>query len=310
VISPPEHLSDTSRDVSNELNAWLAALPNDTHVELGTHRVERGVKLTDKNVVLTGGKLFNTSTEPVRYGVQLLKVQGGNVTLDGVDLTGSYPGRDPDNPLKYFEWTGVRLHGVESFTMVGCSVEKVGGDFMYVSKRGSTNVPSRGVQIFNNSFQTAGRHGFVVNGAVGCVVDENTIKNVARWVVDIEPDPPTMIEGLSFTGNVTGGGQHGFLHLSAGLRSQVANLDFSFNTIVHRQMVVWLERNLFVRRSGFTLRHNVCTDAEHPYRGTHAMIRVGNWSDVHVDYNRAYVAPEKATALPWGAEANLNQWLT
>jgi hypothetical protein len=314
MIRPPDALSDTSRDVSADLNCWLAEVPDGEIVDLGTHRVERGVKLTDRQLTLRGGKLFNTLTDPVQYGVQLLKVRRGAVELHEVEIAGSWPGRDADGdgdaePLQFFEWTGVRVNGVRSFGMYECNVHDVGGDFVYIG-HGPDGEPSTNVDIMFNDFTRCGRHGFVPNSVVDCRIAENNIRNVARWIIDVEPFGPDVVDGFLFEDNTTGGGQHGFFHLSAGWRTPIGNIELSGNTITHRQMVVWVERNLLAHRRGLTISDNVCLDSTRPYRGTHAMVRVGNWwSDVDVSRNTAFVKPEKATSLPFGAQSIDNNWI-
>jgi hypothetical protein len=315
MIRPPDALSDTSRDVSADLNYWLNnRVPDGEIVELGVHRVERGVKLTDRRLTLVGGKLFHVDTDPVQYGVQLLKVRRGAVELHSVEIAGSWPGRDADGdgdnePLQFFEWTGVRVNGALSFGMYDCDVHDVGGDFVYIG-HGPDGEPSTNVDIIANNFTRCGRHGFVVNSAIDCDIANNIIRNVARWIVDIEPFSKDVVENFEFSDNLTGGGQHGFFHLSAGWRTPISNLRFERNTIDHRQMVVWVERNLLARRSGLSIADNTCIDVTRPYRGTHAMVRVGNWwSDVCVDRNSAYVKPEKALSLPSSAQAVDNTWI-
>ena len=220
VYTPPSRIDNTGRtDVSEPLNSWIATETADGTAEDpavidldGTFRVEYGLTIGNfahdvahpglpgysrNHIVLdlTHATLLQTDPTPYRYGtgkvldprkrwgVPLLElVKSTGVEILGGHLTstnefGKYAAyREP--------WAGVTIaSGVRDVTMLGMNIDRVWGDFVYIS---GSPWPTN-ILIDGGHFERNGRQGVTFNAVDNLEIRNVNFYNVQRMLFDHEP---------------------------------------------------------------------------------------------------------------------------
>lgn len=268
------------RDVTEELNAYLASVPNGSvvHFPAGArYRVEGVVRLIDReNITIegNGALLFATTTgghlaAPVgirsnewpRTRAHLRIDRGRNIVIRDLTIRGVNPNAGSDEGA-YNEALegqhGVAVRGVAGLTLENVTITDTYGDFLYLGNGSdddrfwSTDIVVRG-----SHFERSGRQGIAITAAQRVLIEDSYIGEVGRSILDIEPNSAAGgAVGVTFTRVVFGPCRH--LLLSAGGKGpNVRDIKLIGNTLRGMELKV-LARSLpgEPHRAGFEISGN------------------------------------------------------
>ncbi len=244
--APISIASDGSRDVTTELENFIASVPNGGCVQLrpgGRYRVDETVDVVSRHDLLIdgmGATLFTDALGPVPTSGKgagassrshLAFLGGSNITvqnlvIDGPKTTAGY------NSTYEFEH-GVKINGVDGIVVRQLTITQVCGDLVFISDNGAT--PSRNVTISDNDLSFSGRQGVTISGsATGVVIDGNRIESPARSGIDMEPIPGRFVSDVRITNNSLSG--FGLNWLAGGGQSPITDVYVGFNTVTGRTL--------------------------------------------------------------------------
>jgi hypothetical protein len=211
VVVPPEIAADCSVDVTSELAAWIASVPDGSTLELaagGCYRIDGTVTVAERsNLVLDGkGATLRAGSEGDQERRHLRFVGGSNVEVRDLVVRGAQPntrvGPEDYREDRAFQH-GFALQGVDGFTIDRVRVYDVFGDFVYVGPGGGR--PSRDVTVRDSTFSGSGRQGIAVTSGERLTFRGNELRGVAMSFFDLEPNRSgDAARQIEITENVTG----------------------------------------------------------------------------------------------------------
>ena len=208
VVSPPSSIAtDCSRDVSAQLNAFFAAVPDHTLVRLpasACYRTETEVAVRDKTGLVLDGNgavLRRTALSPreLRYpqaNAHLRFVRLTESVITGLHVQGTNTVSDlPSKAVGYgaydvqFEFEhGYSFHGARNVVLRESTADAVWGDGVNVTGIDQySKTTSDGVRIERVTIDRNGRQGITVI-ARNTVIDGAVIKHSRRAGIDLEPN--------------------------------------------------------------------------------------------------------------------------
>lgn len=203
----PPFAHDCSRDVTAEMNAWLASIPDGATADLagGCYRSNGTVDLVRRHGVTIegGGATIKASRDAREYAnrAQLGLNLGSDITIRILTLQGTHTVAGYDST---HEWDhNLRIFGTDGVLVDNVRFRNAWGDAVTVSPggrwdaTGATAVMARDVTVQNSSVDTTGRMGFACTGCKNLLIRDNTITNIGYHVVDVE------VEGAPWSGDVT-----------------------------------------------------------------------------------------------------------
>lgn len=281
--SPPAAIpADCSRNVSSDLNSWLASVPDGSTVQFngGCYRIDQDLRLTNRSSLTIdgGGATFKTddptgdsssfdaagycatgssATTPskvARTRSQWDITGSSNITIRNMIIHGANPcGGTGSNayvaPLEAQHAFNVDRNNT-NITIEDVQAYDIYGDFIYF--RGTTNGVAR-----NNHFERNGRQGISVTGGGPTLIEGNTIANTRRATFDLEPNAASdLVDGVTIRGNTIGTGRLLFVASHGGGR--VNNVLIERNTL-SRCISVDVLGSVSLRRSNWTVQNNTTT---------------------------------------------------
>lgn len=184
----PPFAPTTSKDLTAEMNAWLAGLPDGATAELaGEYRVD-GVVTVAHPITLVGGTLRADTlgaVDPPRYPKNRchLLVSGDDVKVQGTKINGPN-GAGVYDPAVEFQH-GIKVTGHRAL-IDGVDVREVHGDGVKIAAD-PQDPPVVGTVVRASSFSVIGRQGISVGDSTDTLLKGNRLTRVARSGIDVEP---------------------------------------------------------------------------------------------------------------------------
>jgi Right handed beta helix region len=262
---------DCSRDVSRELNAWIASVSDGSTLRFGPsacYRVDRTLRIKDRiGLTIDGnGATFRAMTSgrelppsQARTRSMFSFMQGRDLTVRDVIVRGANPNAGTGD-LAYVAaleaQTAYVVGGVQNMVMDHVEAYDVYGDFVFVGPA------TKGLVVRNSNFARNGRQGWTINGE-DITFEHNSIRATRRATIDLEPAKRTSIaRRVTIRDNTIGPGRLYFL-ANEGQAAPTEDISVIGNTFVRKAMTIRVD----------------------PPRGTRARYRIiGNVSDTPVGF--------------------------
>jgi hypothetical protein len=200
VVEVPASIDPTGgRDVTADLNAFFAGLPDATTVEFptdGRYRIEGTVRIEDKEQLTVEGNeamLFATSQGSLRR-IHVEVIGGAAVRFRRLVVKGAHPAGGLGDDAYQAELEGQHgfaFRGTNGVELDGVAVTDVYGDFVYLGRTDDGGPWTRRVWIHDSVFARNGRQGIAIVAAQDVVIERNALGDVARSTIDLEPNGPS-----------------------------------------------------------------------------------------------------------------------
>lgn len=251
------------RDVTAELDAFFAEVPNGTIVDFprgGRFRAEGTVDIVDKVGITVRGNastIFAKSQGDLKR-IHVQVIRGGNIRIERLYVEGAHPsgGIGDDGYQAEFEGQhGFAIKGTDGIELDSVAVSDVYGDFVYLGKPDDSGQWARRVWIHDSLFVRNGRQGLAVVAAEGVVFERNGIAQVARSTIDLEPNTESggAID-IQILNNQVGPGR--LLFLAAAGNGPVASVVVSGNQLTGRALTATILPPEGTRRDRFWIVGN------------------------------------------------------
>ncbi len=268
---PASIAADCSRDVSAQLGAWIASVPDGSTLEFtpqGCYRVDRTLAIQHRNGLTFEGngatfRAFTSGRElpptQARSRSMFNFWRGSNLTVRNVIVRGANPNAGIGD-LAYVPalegQSAYVIGGVQHMVLDHVQAYDVYGDFVFVG------AATRDLLVENSTFARNGRQGWTINGQ-DIVFQNNSIRQTRRATVDLEPSAVTDVtRRVTIRNNTIGVGRLYFL-ANEGRAAPTEDISILNNTFVNKAI---------------TIKVN-------PPSGTRARYRViGNTSDTAVGF--------------------------
>ena len=201
----PSTIDATGRlDVTVPLVAFIRSVPDGSTVTFphgARYRIESTVAIESrKNLVIDGaGAEFFATTDgstatPIgppgvtnkwpRHRDQFVVVNSDHVTLRNLTVRGANKGAgmgDAAFVLAFEAQAGVEFYRSTNSLLENCSISYTYGDFVYIGMGSSGSV------VQGCTMAHTGRQGITVSDAQNVIIDRNSITDVRRTAIDLEP---------------------------------------------------------------------------------------------------------------------------
>ncbi len=200
-VSIPSSIDPTgTKNITAELNRFFYRVPDNTTVIFPAHAIYRseGTIVLGRKVglILDGnGAVLKATTDGFhatptpgytflwpRNRASILVRSSSNIRIENLTIIG------PNNPGGYGSYHpaleaqhGVDIEASTSVAVADCIIRHVYGDFVYISG-GSSNV-----QVLDNTLSQNGRQGVSVTNARYVLIEGNSMYDVSRSAIDLEP---------------------------------------------------------------------------------------------------------------------------
>jgi hypothetical protein len=264
--------TDCSRDVSAQLNAWIASVPDNSTLRFAPaacYRVDRKLVFRNRHGLTVEGnratfRAFTSGRElppgEARTRSMFTFTKGSNLTVRDTIVIGANPhaGMDDRAYVKALEaQTAYVVGGVQQMLLERVEAYDVYGDFVFVGA--ATN----NLIVRDSKFSRNGRQGWTINGQ-DIVFERNLIRGTRRATVDIEPSSTSShARRVTIRNNTIGQGRLFFL-ANEGVAAPNEDIAILGNRFVGKAMTIRVNPP-----SGIRSRYRV----------------VGNVSDTPVGFN-------------------------
>jgi len=297
-----------SIDVTSELQSWLDSTPDDARLEFrrgACFRIEGTLVLKARHdLVIDGlGATLKATTRgsggrlQVRARSQVSVVNSSAVTIRDLDVHGANPhaGTSVNAYQPALEAQhAFNLLGDDRVTLEHVEASDVYGDFVYIG--GSATGPSEHITVSESRFERSGRQGISVTNADDVQIVRNTIGEVARSLIDLEPNLPSQeARDIRIVGNTTGAARNFWL-ADKGSGFNVGNVTVTDNVMqAATGGLVFVYGPKRAKRGPFVFTGNVfqVTGAVTDEQATGAFF-FANAADVSITDNQLTVPPERA----------------
>ncbi len=245
--APSSIVADCSRDVTAELVAWIASVPDNSilyFVRDGCYRVDGTIQLKYRNgLTLEGqGATFREFTNGMELPPQDARTRGifkfwkgSNLTVRNTIAIGANP-QAGTRPEAYFApleaQTAYTIGGVDGMLLDGVQAYDVYGDFVYVGPA------TRNLTVQNSHFERNGRQGWTVNGGQNITFDHNFISKTRRATIDMEPSNQSDVaRNITFSNNQIGPGRLYFF-ASEGVAATIDGVNIIGNRLTGKSMTI------------------------------------------------------------------------
>ena len=229
------------RDVTDELNAWLAAVPDGGVAALlphGRYRVEGTLQLVGRSgvTILGNGATIFATTPGDRKRGQIRLIGGSSLRITDLVITGAHPAGGTQESA--YVASKEAQHGIEALAVRGLTVDHVTisdvyGDFVYLGPR--QGVPTSDVRVTDNEFRRNGRQGVSLTGATRVLIENNVISETRRATFDFEANfARDSITDVTLRANRIGAGR--LLFIAAAGKGEVSNVVVDHNDLFGRAM--------------------------------------------------------------------------
>ncbi len=304
---PASIAADCSREVSSELNAWFKTVPDGSVLQFATngcYTIEGSLAIQNRNGLTIQGQnaTFKSNTDgstapqieghvdklwPRQRAHWFIK-NSTNIVLNGLTIDGPNSAAGPTNDAyksEFEEQHGVMIYGSTNVAVENSTMQEPYGDF--VSVFGG----SKQVRIQGNTLDKTGRQGIsIVNGS-NVLIQNNTIKNVGRSMIDVEPAVASWQVKDVVIRNNTFGPANGVFLASLGAGPNVQNIIINHNTLLGIRLYAVVQTNdktgQGLRKQGFQITHNISDTVTGT---TIAPIRFEDVNDITITNNYQKVA--------------------
>ncbi|WP_222192754.1 right-handed parallel beta-helix repeat-containing protein [Modestobacter italicus] len=229
---PEEIAADCSVDVTDELNRWLAGVPDGSELRFardGCYRVDGSLRLEERSdlVVSGAGATFRATTRvPTRTTerAQWRLDLGAGITLRDMTLVGVNPEVRFDEDQEFDH--NLFIRGTSDVLIENVHGRNAHGDFISVAHGADGETIPTGITIRDVSADTIGRMGIACVACDRMSVTGSVLNGVALHAFDLE------IEGdgrpgreVTFSGNTVE--EHGWAAVSVGTPFQTFDNDLS-----------------------------------------------------------------------------------
>ena len=241
--------ADCSRDVTTDLTAWFASVPDNSVLSFapnGCYRVDGTLVVAHRSGLTFEGN--NATFKQVTDGSELVnpkKVRTRNIWTFGTstnlvvrNLTtvGANPfaglGDRAYSP-KFEAQHAYVVQGVDRMVMDHVSAYDVYGDFVALGGNVSN------LTVRNSSFARNGRQGWTINGT-NIVFENNSITETRRATIDMEPPSPTWVSKNVYIRNNDVGPGRLFFFSSVGAAAPMDNINITGNRLHRKAFVVFV----------------------------------------------------------------------
>jgi hypothetical protein len=245
--APASIPADCSRDVTAELVAWIASVPDNSTLYFapnGCYRVDGTIQLKYRNGLTLEGR--GATFRPATNGMELPPKdartrsvfafwRGSNLTVRDTIAIGANP-RAGNRPEAYFApleaQTAYVIGGVDGMLLERVQAYDVYGDFVYVGPA------TRNLVVRNSRFERNGRQGWTVNGGQNITFDHNVIAQTRRATIDMEPSNQSDIaRNITFSNNQIGPGRL-FFFASEGVAATIDGVNIIGNRLTGKSMTI------------------------------------------------------------------------
>jgi hypothetical protein len=298
VTVPASIPSDCSRNVTADLNRWIASVGDGSVLRFtpfGCYRIDGTLRIENRNnLTFEGnGATFRAYTDGRELGAnartrsQFVFAGGSNITVRNVIVRGANPHAGMDDAAYVADLEaqhGFVIGGTVGIVLDHVQVYDVYGDFVYVG------APSRNVLVENSVFRRNGRQGWTVAGGDGVTFDHNMISDTRRATIDMEPVSTSSAQrNVTFSNNTIGDGRL-FLVSNHGASAQTVNFAFLYNHLVLKPMTIHVEGDPGVRSHYRVIGNTSDTAASQEGGG---VIYFDGTSDVEIRDNVVPVQPNR-----------------
>lgn len=295
--TPPASIDPTgATDVSAALQSWIASVPDGSTIVFpagATYRIEETVYISHRsNLTIDGnGSHTVTTTTGDRTRRHFALISDSNLTIRNLTVKGANPNAGTGDAAYVSSLEaqhGFDIEGSDHLLLDHDSVTDVYGDFVYVGMNTSTGVWSSYVTIENSDLERNGRQGISVTAAQHVFITGNTITQVRRHSIDIEPNGLTWgADDVQIVGNTFGPARLGFVN--AGPSGPVNDVTIKNNTLQGLAMGVSDTDQTGARRHGLVMSGNVSNVAPGSTDG--AVVYLSNIDHVLITGNYQAVQP-------------------
>lgn len=201
VTVPRSIPADESRDVTAELNAFFAELPNSSHVrfpEKARYRIDGTLLIEYKQqLIIEGNGVVFRAVErgedhaksenyagwkQTRNRAHIRIRNSRQILIKSVEVHGAHPEAGRKG---IYDGNGEAQHGFDilggkDITLENVTVHDVYGDCVYLSK-------AKGVIVRNSKLTRCGRQGIAIATGEDILIEKNEIADSRRRIIDIEP---------------------------------------------------------------------------------------------------------------------------
>ena len=221
VLTVPDSITaDLSTDVTAELNAWLAKVPDGSTIQFpegARYRVEETVLIQNKNnlTIKGNGVLFraydpgeehNKKTSYTgwkhtrsRAHIRITECQG--ISVQNIEVHGAHPDAGKKGTYDYNREAqhGFDVVQVEDVKLENLNVHDVYGDCVYFSK-------AKSVVLYGSRLERCGRQGVAIGVGEDLLIENNDIADSRRGIIDVEPyGEEWKVTNVRIIGNRLGG---------------------------------------------------------------------------------------------------------
>ena len=241
--------ADCSRDVTADLTAWFASVPDNSVLSFapnGCYRVDGTLVVAHRSGLTFEGN--NATFKQVTDGSELVnpkKVRTRNVWTFGTSTnlvvrnlttTGANPfaGRgDRAYSPKFEAQHAYLVLGVNGMLMDNVNAYDVFGDFVALGGNVSN------FTVRNSSFARNGRQGWSINGT-NIVFENNSITETRRATIDMEPPSPMFASKNVYIRNNDVGPGRLFFFSSVGAAAPMDNINITGNRLHKKPLVIFV----------------------------------------------------------------------
>lgn len=263
--------ASTGGDDTALLQTWLDELDDSAAASFPaneSYRVDGSLLMENRTGITidgNGATLTATST-PDSGGAHLLLLGCDNITISNLTIIGENPdpGENGGGSLGNEGRHGISLRSCTFVTINNVTIQDVFADFVYLGIVSSDNPTDwcEDIDITNCTFSGNGRQGIGIVAARRVLIDSNSITDVRRACIDLEPNATTGgAENITISNNTTANVRLRWL-ASGGYGGSVSDIIVSNNTCTSGKMGVAVEPPTGTRRGPFTFTGNTATDPQ------------------------------------------------
>jgi uncharacterized protein YjdB len=276
-----------TKDVTAEINAWIASVPDGNTLRFrngARYRIEGTILLEERNGLTVegeGAEFFVTVIHPIPNPTSSSQrkvnrtrshwsVQGGSdIVVRNLSIVGPHPAAGTGSAAYVSDLEaqhGFDIGGVKGITLDNVRVTDVFGDFVYLSRWQTDSNWVDGAIIQNSHFERNGRQGVGITGARNVLFEGNWIGEVRRSVFDIEPNTERGgAENITIRNNTIGEARLRYL-AAHGRAGRVANIVIEGNQ-GRKAMNITVESPVGSRRGPFRIVNNRASEGYGTPRG-------------------------------------------
>jgi hypothetical protein len=250
-VEVPSSIDATgSRDVSAELVAFVASVPDGTTIEFpagGVYRMDVGLVMDGRHELGlegNGATLVSNGSSDCGRDCSLIYLKGGSSGIDIRDF--ELVGNSPSPGSFDYQWehaAAITVIGGSDVEIVGVTVTGVGGDALTLS--GLAPDWPDGVVFRDSHVVTAGRMGVGIVAGRNVTIERVAFDRVGYGVFDIEPNEESQgAEHVRFAHNTAGSwsARLGFFAAANGAEgTAVSGVTITGNTITDKPLVTFVD---------------------------------------------------------------------